>query len=339
MPTRQKDLRRALDTTRRWVRTERLWHPGDVVLLACSGGTDSTAAAGLLGELAASLGHKLALGYVEHGLRPGAREELAAVRQLAERLHAPLFCATLSLKDGPDLQARARKQRYQALEALRRDANAGSVATAHHADDQAETVLMRACRGAGIDGLRGIRTKRGHIVRPFLPLSQAALHAGGKALGFVGKVDPSNRQPRFTRNRMRHEALPLLEEIVPGASRGLARTAASMSAASGVDGHWLQLALTHLASEETIDDRVVSLRFPREDMPADIGELARWQLAVARRMGAVQPSRRAAEQLFSALHATNVNITTCRTSGLRWTISSESVSVEAPDVARGMSAD
>jgi tRNA(Ile)-lysidine synthase len=139
--------------------------------------------------------------HVDHGLRPGSAGEVEVVRAAAERFGAALKAVTAIVEPGPNLEARARAARYRALPP--------DVLTGHTADDQAETVLLNLLRGAGLDGLAGMRPDR----HPLLRLRRAETRALCDELGLVPVEDPSNLDPAHRRNRIRHELLPLLDAI------------------------------------------------------------------------------------------------------------------------------
>lgn len=158
---------------------------------------------------------------VDHGTRPGASADAHFVREEAAARGLPCTVAELGLGAGASEEA-MRMARYGVLDELPVE----RVALAHHADDQAETVLMHAMRGSGLVGLGGMRWRRGRYVRPLLDEPRSALEAWASAHGVRSRHDPSNRSPAFLRNRLRMEVLPLLEDLRPGARRALARTAA-----------------------------------------------------------------------------------------------------------------
>lgn len=166
--------------------------------LAVSGGADSLA----LLVLAVAAGRPVVAHHVDHGLRPGSHTEAAVVAAAAQRFGASFRAHRVDVGDGPNLEARARAARYGALP--------DGVLTAHTADDRAETVLLHLLRGAGPTGAVGIaRSPR----RPLLDLRRADTEAVCAAVGLQPIVDPSNADPRFLRNRVRHELLPLLADL------------------------------------------------------------------------------------------------------------------------------
>ncbi len=164
---------------------------------AVSGGADSLA----LLVLAVAAGCHVTAVHVDHGLRPGSAAEADVVREAAERLGAAFRAEKVDVAPGPNLEARARAARYAVLPP--------DVLTGHTADDQAETVLLNLLRGAGLDGLAGMRSE-GH---PILALRRTETEALCAAEGLTPVVDPTNADPAHRRNRVRHELLPLLGAI------------------------------------------------------------------------------------------------------------------------------
>jgi tRNA(Ile)-lysidine synthase len=177
---------------------------GEAVVCAVSGGADSVA---LLG-LAVAAGCRVHAVHVDHGLRPGGEAEAGFVERVAARFGASFEAVRVSVPPGPDLEARARRARYQALPE--------GVLVAHTADDQAETVLLNLLRGAGLDGLAGMRAARAgwrEVRRPLLALRRSETAALVESWGIEPVHDRSNDDLRFRRNRVRHEVIPLLAEV------------------------------------------------------------------------------------------------------------------------------
>jgi tRNA(Ile)-lysidine synthase len=151
--------------------------------------------------LAVEAGCVVSAVHVDHGLRPGSAEEAEVVRTGAERFGAAFLSVRAEVTPGPNLEARARIARYAALPV--------DALTGHTADDQAETVLLNLLRGAGLDGLAGMDPER----RPLRRLRRHETRALCDTLGLALVEDPSNVDPAFRRNRVRHELLPLLDAI------------------------------------------------------------------------------------------------------------------------------
>jgi tRNA(Ile)-lysidine synthase len=166
--------------------------------------------------------------HVHHNLRGAeADRDEAFVHDLTASLELPFFSLRLSGEPGrgESLEEWAREKRYAALESLRADEGYDWVVTAHQMEDQAETLLMRIARGTGPDGLAGIRSVSGCLVRPLLDFSGAELREAAAGCGLPFVEDSSNRDRRFLRNRLRLEALPALEKALPGFTRGMAALA------------------------------------------------------------------------------------------------------------------
>jgi tRNA(Ile)-lysidine synthase len=198
---------------------------GERVLVAFSGGADSTALLAALVELrdAGDLKEVVALN-VDHGLRAGGPRDADACARVCEKLGVELRRATVQVAPG-NVQASARRARYAALRREADLAGATAVATGHTRDDQVETVLLRLMRGAGARGLAGIPPRRGRIVRPLIDRSRVEVLAFLDALGLPHLEDPTNSTPRFLRNRVRAEVIPALRALAPRFERAMARAA------------------------------------------------------------------------------------------------------------------
>jgi len=238
--------------TERTLREETPLQAGDRILVAISGGGDSVALLHVLARLAPRLGYELCAHGVDHGLRAAAAAELDLAEQLAKQLGVPFERSELRLEAGGNLQARAREARYAALDAAAERAGAGWVATAHHASDRAETLLLRLLRGSGPRGLGVLPAAAERRLRPFIrsPKSAVSLHLERHGLAYAN--DPSNQDPRFLRNRVRAELLPLLEELTPGAARRLNLladecTESNPTVVTDAQGHVVPLSRTQAA--------------------------------------------------------------------------------------------
>ncbi len=172
---------------------------GSALVCGVSGGPDSLA----LLVLATAAGCLVTAVHVDHGLRADSGSEAEVVARAAERFGAGFRSVRVALEDGPNLEARARAARHEVL--------GPGAATGHTADDQAETVLANLLRGAGVHGLAAMRAGPTH---PLLDLRRADTTALCRHVGLLPVRDPSNDDPRFVRNRIRHELLPLCSAIV-----------------------------------------------------------------------------------------------------------------------------
>ena len=198
---------------------------GSHVLVAISGGPDSTALAAALSEVGPERGVRVSLAHLHHGLRSAADEaaDEASVRELAARFGVPLHVRTLGIAAGGNVEARARSARRRALRALADAVEATHIAFAHTQDDQAETLLLRLLRGGGRGALAGMRAHDGVIVRPLLTVSRADVRWYVAARHLTTSLDRSNADLRFTRNRVRRLLVPLLaSEFNPRATAALA---------------------------------------------------------------------------------------------------------------------
>jgi len=206
--------------------------PGDAVLVAVSGGADSTALLHLLHGRAERLGLRLGVGHLDHGLRPESAAEALAVERLAGELGlaAHLERADVRLlrrRLGTSVEAAGREARYDIFRRTAERHGYRKVALGHHADDNAETLLLHLLRGSGRAGLGGIRAVRdGMFIRPLLQAFRPDIEAYLRGRGIGWLTDASNADPGLRRNRIRHELIPLLErDFQPAARRVLSRTA------------------------------------------------------------------------------------------------------------------
>ena len=207
---------------------------GDLVLVACSGGADSLALAAATAFVAPRLGLRAGAVTVDHGLQPGSDERAADIAALLARLGLdPVRSTAVTVApagaSGPENAARV--ARYGALDAAAAADGAVAVLLGHTLDDQAETVLLGLARGSGGRSLAGMAARRGRYRRPLLAVRRAVTAAACAELGLEPWQDPHNCDFRFTRARVRHQALPALEAALgPGVAEALARTAAQLRA-------------------------------------------------------------------------------------------------------------
>jgi len=218
------------------------------VLVAVSGGIDSSCLLDVLCELRGKLDLEIAVGHVNHGLRGAASHgDAAFVRELASERGCRFHCAeadptglreATSSRERPTVQEAARSMRYAALERLCEAASAERIATAHTANDQAETVLLRLLRGSGPDGLGGIPecSRNGRVVRPLLSVTREQIEAWAAGRGLLWREDASNAGTTYARNRLRHDVLPQLERSF---NRRVLRTLANFAETTRRDAEWI----------------------------------------------------------------------------------------------------
>jgi tRNA(Ile)-lysidine synthase len=218
--------------------------PGDLVLVACSGGADSLALAAALAFEAPRTGLSGGGVTVDHGLQAGSAEQARKVtKALAAMGLDPVHDVSVAVarpgapgeasRDGgpggaayPGPEAAARVARYQALDRAADATGAAAILLGHTRDDQAETVLLGLARGSGARSLAGMAERNGRYLRPLLGISRAQTRAACAALNLEPWDDPQNADPGYARARVRHRLLPALErELGPGVTEALARSA------------------------------------------------------------------------------------------------------------------
>ena len=220
-----------LPLARRALKSECVLSPGSRLLVAVSGGPDSMALLHVLASLRHEFAYELAAHGVDHGLRAEAVAELDIAERLSAELGVPFARSALAVAAGGNLQARARDARYRALGEAARQVGGALIATAHHADDRAETVLLRLLRGTGPAGLAVLPARAGDRVRPLIRARRADVlsHLSRHHLPYA--EDPSNRDARFLRVRVRNELMPLLESLSPGIVEHLTALADQLASA------------------------------------------------------------------------------------------------------------
>jgi len=273
---------------------------GSTVLVACSGGADSSALAVAIAARAADLSLRAIVGHVDHPLRADSPEDASRVAELAAALGIPFRCVRLGslAKEvrGLGLEAAAREARYAALEEVAREERCDRIATAHTRRDQAETVLLRLARGAGPGALAGIRRERVlasgvRLVRPLLGVSREATEALCDRVGVAFTRDPHNSDPRRARARLRAAWPAFLETLGAQLEQALAGSARIASEEDAL--------LSTLAAE--------ALREAEVPGGFDAPALARLPAALLRRCllvasaGVLRPERSHLEQMVGLL--------------------------------------
>jgi tRNA(Ile)-lysidine synthase len=250
-----RTINRVRDNVLRYIRERKLMRAGDRVAVAVSGGADSVALLRVMLHLRIDLGIVLAVAHFNHGLRgePSQADE-AFVAELAKQLALEFFCGRGDVRDHAlthklSLETAGRVLRYRWFAQIANDHQFDAVATAHTLDDQAETVLLKFLRGAGTRGLAGIypvlEFGKTRVTRPLLNVSRAEVESYLESLGQPWREDETNLDRRFTRNRVRHDLLPLLEREFNPNIRALLADSAELSRAE--QDYWQALVDLELA--------------------------------------------------------------------------------------------
>ena len=215
----------------RLLKKQELFPKGAVLLAACSGGADSLAMTSVLQQVGQEKGWQIYVCHVQHHLRgEEAERDALFVEKFCQERHLPFIRADVDVnylaeQEKISVEEAARKLRYQVLKENCQKLNAVAIVTGHHQDDQAETVLMNLLRGAGTRGLRGMQTRNGLVVRPFLDAARKNMEDYCRQQGIVWCTDSSNECTDYRRNSIRKELLPMLEKYNPQIKRVLATTA------------------------------------------------------------------------------------------------------------------
>ena len=215
----------------RLLKKQELFPKGAVLVAACSGGADSLAMTSILQQVGQEEGWQVFVCHIQHHLRgEEAESDALFVEKFCQERHLPFIRADVDVnhlaeQEKISIEEAARKLRYQVLKENCHKLNAIAIVTGHHQDDQAETVLMNLLRGAGTRGLRGMQTRNGLVVRPFLDAARKDMEDYCRQQGIVWCTDSSNDCTAYRRNSIRKELLPMLEKYNPQIKRVLATTA------------------------------------------------------------------------------------------------------------------
>jgi len=257
------------------------------LLVAVSGGLDSVVLLDLLVRTRARHGLTLIVAHVDHGIHPESAEVARQVESLAAALG--VSCVVGRLRLGPVVsETRARTARYRWLRETRRRLGARWIVTAHQADDQRETVLMRLLRGSGPAGLAGIRPRDRGVLRPLLPFSRQSLARYARGRGLRWWEDPANGDPRHLRSWIRTALLPAVETRLPDVGRKLNQTRRHARQACR---SWDSALRSWPGLDVTVGRFETSLSWPAlQELPADLAA-ALVEALIRAAHGPVSPTR------------------------------------------------
>lgn len=225
-----------LKIVERTIREEALAKRGDRIIVGVSGGPDSMALAHVLWVLRERLEVEPVAVGVNHGLRAEAGAELDLAEQVLGAIGMGFERVELQVERGGNLMARARDARYAALREAKERLGAASLAIGHHADDRAETVLIRLLQGAGPGGLAVMPARAGDVIRPMIRATRADVMLHLERHGVRYSEDPSNRDTRHLRAAVRAEVLPMLKRHSPQVVKHLCELAEDLAALAGGEG-------------------------------------------------------------------------------------------------------
>lgn len=201
----------------KYIKEYKMIEPGETIIVGVSGGPDSMALLDILYKLQPVLGCSLVAAHLNHGLRPEAEAEESFVNEYCDNKGISCYSCLINVKelaqrDKKSLEEAGRECRYHYFSELAGEIGASRIATAHHRDDNAETVLLNIIRGSGIKGLRGIIPVNGMIIRPLLGVNRREIENYLAENSITYCIDQSNYSNDYMRNRLRHQLLPLLKQ-------------------------------------------------------------------------------------------------------------------------------
>jgi tRNA(Ile)-lysidine synthase len=258
-----------LDQVKKTIKQYRMLTPGDRVLVAVSGGVDSVVLLYALRELQKSEKLSLAVAHFDHAIRTDSAADAEFVKKLArslklryysERADVPAYAKAQKLS----LEVAARTLRYQFFERIAKAHDFKKIALGHTLNDQAETLLMRLLRGAGLEGLSGIPPVRpsGELtyIRPLIECTRDQIVAFAQAHKLSWREDPTNYDTTIARNKIRHELIPILKEYNPKVLEALGRTARLLAQAAHVLDCQAEQALATLIASESAQGLALDLK-------------------------------------------------------------------------------
>jgi tRNA(Ile)-lysidine synthase len=205
-----------------------VFEPGERVVVAVSGGPDSLALLSILREILPAVPLHLTVAHFDHGWRADSKDDRDFVASMAATWGYAFYTARAA-DDTPHTEIAARTARYAFLRQAAAETNSTAIAMGHTQDDQVETLLLHLLRGSGSRGLGAMRRRDADLARPLLDISRKDIEAYLSRLHLTPRRDPSNADPRFTRNRLRQQVLPAIDAFDPAARELLARTADILS--------------------------------------------------------------------------------------------------------------
>lgn len=254
--------------TSQYIHLAKLFSREDKILVALSGGADSVA----LLRLLLTLGYTCEAAHCNFHLRgEESNRDEAFVRQLCKDLGVQLYVIHFDTEKEAEerhisIEMAARELRYAWFENIRRECGANVIAVAHHQDDSVETLLLNLIRGTGINGLRGIQPLNGNIVRPLLGLDRKEIIDYLQDIKQDYVTDSTNLQDEYTRNKIRLNLLPMMQEINPSVKESILRTSQNLNEAAAIYNKGVEDAKQRVLTEEGINIRALQ----QEPAPATI---------------------------------------------------------------------
>jgi len=233
-----------------------IFEPGERVVVAVSGGPDSLALLSVLREILPAVPLHLTVAHFDHAWRPDSQDDRDFVASMAAKWGYE-FQTARAAGGTPHTESAARTARYAFLRRIAGETNSTAIALGHTQDDQVETLLLHLLRGSGSRGLGAMRRRDRDLARPLLDISRHQIETYLARLHLTPRRDPSNEDPRFTRNRLRQQLLPAIDAFDSGARELLARTADIL----GEEDRYLDDAIAHL-SDDLVRDRVAFAKLP-----------------------------------------------------------------------------
>lgn len=251
-----------IDKVKNTIKKYELIKKGEKIVVGVSGGPDSLTLLYILHDL----GYNLVVCHINHGLRKSADGDEKFVKDVCQKLKIPFYSKKINLKDKKELnglstEEAGRKARYDFFEQVLKSEKAKKIATAHNANDNAETVLLNMFRGSGTSGLKGILPIAGHIIRPLIECTRDEIEEYCKLNSLSPRIDETNKKTIYTRNKVRLELIPYLEEnINSNVVNNINRMSSIISEEENFINNMVEESYQDILSESSNDEVVFSLK-------------------------------------------------------------------------------
>lgn len=255
-----------------YINESKLVQPKDKILVAVSGGMDSMFLLQFLIDLKNELNIQIAVGHINHHIRNNSNDDENFVKQKCTEINVPFYSKDLNYSAkgvGENIEAWAREGRYKNLEKIRKKIKFDKIVTAHHSNDQIETILQRISEKSGISGLKGIHLQKGNVIRPLLSISKKEIESAVKELNIDFIEDETNKDTRLKRNYFRHNVIPQWENLYPNLGDAVQSISDSVKDNDTILKYFFKDLANQIVSKVDVDTRTID-RKQFDKLPTEV---------------------------------------------------------------------